>query len=56
MGFIQIQDQIFVSASNKKAVEKWDEVRAASALLIKEGDPHPNEALAAEGWTIPEFL
>ena len=44
-------DQIFVSASNKKAVEKWDEVRAASALLIKEGDPHPNEALAAEGWT-----
>ena len=44
-------DQIFVSANNKKAVEKWDEVRAASALLIKEGDPHPNEALAAEGWT-----
>lgn len=44
-------DQIFVSAANKKAVEKWDEVRVASALEIKEGDPHPNESLAAQGWT-----
>lgn len=44
-------DQIFISADNKKSVEKWDEIRAASALEIKEGDPHPNEALAAEGWS-----
>lgn len=44
-------DQIFVSAANKKAVEKWDEVRASTAREIKEGDPHPNEALAAQGWT-----
>lgn len=44
-------DQIFISPDNKKSVEKWDEIRAASALEIKEGDPHPNEALAAEGWS-----
>ena len=44
-------DQIFISPDNKKFVEKWDEIRAASALEIKEGDPHPNEALAAEGWS-----
>lgn len=44
-------DQIFVSAGNKKAVSNWDEIRAAEALEIKEGDPHPNMELAAAGWT-----
>lgn len=43
-------EQIFVSAKNEKAVKKWDEIKAVSALSIKEGDPHPNEILAAEGW------
>lgn len=43
-------DQVFVSATNEKAVEKWDATRYASALEIKEGDPHPNESLAAQGW------
>lgn len=44
-------DQIFVSPANKKSVEKWDEIRAMSALEMKVGDPHPNEILAAKGWT-----
>lgn len=44
-------NQIFVSAEHKSAVEKWDEIRAISALEIKEGDPHPNQALASKGWT-----
>ena len=43
-------DQIFISAINKKDVEKWDAVRYASAKEMKEGDPHPNESLKAAGW------
>ena len=39
---------VFVSEENQKAVEKWNPL--LTTLLIKEGDPHPTNRLAEQGW------